>query len=133
MIDCAVDCETLSCRVCGVAVSGCDVRRNCSGVFGKTPVRRSGVGSELTKILHRFGIRQTARCQCATRAAALDATGIDEASKPERIEEAVGWLEEEATRRRLPFSRLAARLLIKRAISNARRASRGQEEGSATV
>jgi hypothetical protein len=63
----------------------------------------------------------------------MDAWGIDEAARPERIEQAVGWLREEAAKRKLPFLDAAGRLLIKRAISNARRASRGQEKGDATV
>jgi hypothetical protein len=63
----------------------------------------------------------------------MDAWGIDEAARPERIEQAVGWLREEAQKRGLPFLDAAGRLLIKRAISNARRASREQKEGAATV
>jgi hypothetical protein len=51
----------------------------------------------------------------------MDAWGVDEAARPERIEQVVGWLREEAAKRGLPFLDAAGRLLIKRAISNARR------------
>jgi hypothetical protein len=63
----------------------------------------------------------------------MDAWGIDEASRPERIEQAVGWLREEAQKRGLPFLDVAGRLLIRRAISNARRASREKETGRSAV
>jgi len=38
----------------------------------------------------------------------------------EHLEEIVGWLREEATNRKLPFMDSAARILIKKAIKNAR-------------
>jgi hypothetical protein len=38
------------------------------------------------------------------------------------LDEIVGWLREEATKRGLPFVDLAGRMLVKRAIRNARRA-----------
>ena len=97
------------------------------------PPPSHGTGTELKKLLAQIGIKATANCTCNARAREMDAWGIDEASKPERIEQAVGWLREEAAKRKLPFLDAAGRLLIKRAISNARRASRGQEQGEATV
>lgn len=39
----------------------------------------------------------------------------------EHIDTIVGWLKEEADRAQLPFSKLGARLLVRRAISNARK------------
>ena len=38
----------------------------------------------------------------------------------QNIDEIVGWLREEATKRGLPFLDMAGRLLVKRAIRNAR-------------
>jgi hypothetical protein len=49
----------------------------------------------------------------------------DESSKPERIEEVVKVMREEAAARGLPFLDIAGRLLVKRAISNARKAAAG--------
>jgi hypothetical protein len=37
------------------------------------------------------------------------------------LEEIVGWLREEATKRGLPFLDMAGRVIVKRAIANARR------------
>jgi hypothetical protein len=51
----------------------------------------------------------------------MDMWGPDECSKPERIEEVVRVMREEAAARGLPFLDLAGRLLVKRAIANARR------------
>jgi hypothetical protein len=81
----------------------------------------SGPGTELSKLLKRFGINPTPTCQCRAKAAEMNAWGCDEASKPERIEEVVAVMRAEATARGLPFLDLAGRLLVRRAIANARR------------
>jgi hypothetical protein len=52
----------------------------------------------------------------------MDAWGCDECSKPERIEEVVAVMRAEAKARKLPFLDAAARLLVRRAIANARKA-----------
>jgi hypothetical protein len=51
----------------------------------------------------------------------MDEWGCDECSKPERIEEVVAVMRAEAEARGLPFLDIAGRLLVRRAISNARR------------
>jgi hypothetical protein len=51
----------------------------------------------------------------------MDQWGCDECSKPERIEEVVAVMRAEAAARGLPFLDVAGRLLVKRAIANARR------------
>jgi len=92
-----------------------------------------GPGTELSKLLKRFGIEPTPTCSCRAKAAEMDAWGCDECSKPERIQEVVGVMREEAKARGLPFLDLPARLLVKRAIHNARKAeaARAREaEGS---
>lgn len=52
----------------------------------------------------------------------MDAAGCDWCE--DNVETIVGWLREEATRRGLPFLDAAGRLLIRRAIRNARRAAK---------
>ena len=81
-----------------------------------------GPGTELSKLLKRFGINPTPTCACRAKAAEMDAWGCDEARRPERIEEVVGVMREEAKARGLPFLDVAARLLVRRAIANARKA-----------
>jgi hypothetical protein len=87
----------------------------------RTSSARSGPGTELAKLLKRFGVNPTPTCACRAKAAHMDAWGPDEAEKPERIEEVVAVMRDEAMARRLPFLDAAARLLVRRAIQNARR------------
>jgi hypothetical protein len=49
----------------------------------------------------------------------MDEWGPDKCEK--EIETILGWLKEEATKRRLPFVDMAGYILIKRAIYNARK------------
>jgi len=81
----------------------------------------SGPGTELSKLLKRFGIEPTPTCACRAKAAQMDAWGPDECSRPERIDEVVAVMRAEAEARGLPFLDIAGRLLVKRAIANARR------------
>ncbi len=81
----------------------------------------NGPGTELSKLLKRIGIEPTPTCQCRAKQQEMDAWGCDEASRPERIEEVVAVMRAEAEARGLPFLDVAGRLLVRRAIANARR------------
>lgn len=85
----------------------------------------SGVGTELSRILAGppFWIIKSAGCRCQADADALDANGPDWCEA--HLDEIVGWLREEATKRKLPFLDAAGRMLVRRAIKNARRAASG--------
>jgi hypothetical protein len=93
--------------------------RNQTAAVAQTP--KAGPGTELSKILKRFGIEPTPTCKCRAKAAQMNAWGCDECSKPERIEEVVAVMREEAKARSLPFIDAAGRVLVRRAISNARK------------
>ena len=80
---------------------------------------KAGPGTELKKLLSRVGIQATQGCSCNHRAAVMDQWGPDVCE--DRLEECVSWLSEEATKRRHPFVDAVGRLIIKRAISNARK------------
>ena len=80
-------------------------------------------GTELTKLLARFGITYTPDCQCRNMAAQMDRWGCDEAARPERMDEVLAVMRAEAAKRGLPFMDAIGRMLIRRAIANARRAS----------
>jgi len=114
------------CSVCLHSLPAAGVIRACGGV----PHRRSsaspappthGPGTELSKLLKRFGISPTPTWACRAKAAEMDAWGCDEASRPERIDEVVAVMRSEATARGLPFLDVAGRMLVRRAIANARR------------
>jgi hypothetical protein len=51
----------------------------------------------------------------------MDGWGPDECEKPERIEEVISVMRAEAKGRGLPFLDAAGRMLVRRAIRNARR------------
>jgi hypothetical protein len=82
---------------------------------------RGGPGTELKRLLAGFPfyIKTTPTCSCNARAKQMDAWGISGCTQ--RIELIVGWLKEEAEKRRLPFVEVAGRLLVRRAIAAAKK------------
>ena len=78
-----------------------------------------GPGWHLKKLLRSFGIVATANCSCNARARTMDANGCDWCEA--NLDEIVGWLREEAAKRGLPFIDVAGRVLVRRAIANARK------------
>lgn len=78
-----------------------------------------GPGTELKKLLARVGITATPDCSCNARAAEMDRQGVEWCEA--NLDTIVGWLREQAEARGLPFLDLAGRLLVRRAIANARR------------
>lgn len=85
------------------------------------PPPNAGPGTELKKLLGRIGITPKTGCKCLARAVEMDVRGCDWCAENEAI--IVGWLREEATTRGLPFIDAAGRILVRRAIANARRAA----------
>ena len=88
------------------------------------PVPTAGPGVELKKLLTKIGITATPNCSCNARARRMDE---EEAREPgwceAHLDEIVGWLREEATKRGLPFMDVAGRVLVRRAIANAKRSA----------
>ena len=122
-MNCIIDPVALLCKRCGAAVSSCGVRRNCRPQDTPQPVAppTHGPGTELSRLLKRFGIEPTPTCQCRAKAQQMDQWGPDECERPERIDEVVAVMQAEAEARGLPFLDLVGRLLVRRAIANARR------------
>jgi hypothetical protein len=108
------------CTVCGAPKI--NARQLC-GSWRPDVVRPAppahGPGTELKALLARVGIVAAPDCSCNARAAEMDRQGVDWCEA--NIDTIVGWLREQAEARGLPFLDLAGRLLVKRAISNARR------------
>ena len=90
-----------------------------------------GPGTELQRLLATFGLTASGDCKCTSRAALMDANGCDWCEA--NIEEIVGWLRESAAERGLPFLDALGRVLVRRAIANARRKeqARAQEASQA--
>lgn len=82
------------------------------------PVHR-GPGTELHNLLGKFGIFMRAGCQCRGRMAQMNKWGCDGCEH--NMETIVEWLKEEATARGLPYLSTVGRMLVRRAISNARK------------
>jgi len=78
-----------------------------------------GPGTELKALLARIGITASPDCSCNARAAEMDRQGVEWCEA--NLDTIVGWLREQAEARGLPFLDLAGRLLVRRAIANARR------------
>ncbi len=79
---------------------------------------KGGAGTELSKLLAKWHIKAHAGCKCKSRALEMDRHGIEWCEK--NIELIVDWLEEEATKRHLPFVRSLGKGLVNKAIRNAK-------------
>lgn len=73
--------------------------------------KNSGVGTELKKFLRSLGIKADGNCACNKKAKIMDHKGPTWCR--ENLELIVGWLEEEAKRRRKLFSRTVAKQMVK--------------------
>jgi hypothetical protein len=78
-----------------------------------------GPGTELHRILARFGFSFSKQCRCRARMLTMNRWGCDGCE--EHLEDIVGWLREEAAARKLPYLDVAGKMLVRLAISNARR------------
>ena len=85
-----------------------------------SPLTKGGVGTELKKLLARLRITADGGCGCEDHAADMDSRGVAWCGR--NIDTIVGWLRDGAAKRGLPFVDVAGRLLVRRAIRNARQA-----------
>jgi len=85
------------------------------------PAPAGGPGTELKSLLAAIGIVAKPDCSCHARARVMDRQGCDWCEQ--HLDTIVGWLREEAAKRGLPFLDAAGRLLVRRAIRNARRSA----------
>lgn len=87
--------------------------------FPKAPSRDSGPGTELKKLLGKIGIKSSPTCSCNKRAKTMDENGVEWCEQ--NVETICDWLQEEATKRKLPFVRLAGKAIINLAIRKAKK------------
>lgn len=80
-----------------------------------------GPGTELKAMLAGWPLYITSSptCSCNARARQMDLWGPDECER--QMDVILGWLKEQADSRGLPFIRPAVRLMVRRAISRARK------------
>lgn len=78
----------------------------------------TGPGTELKKLLKLIGIQPTPNCSCNQKAVMMNNWGPDICEQ--KTDVIVGWLKEEAEKRKLPFIETIAKMIIKKAIKKAR-------------
>lgn len=89
---------------------------------GTTDTPTFGPGTELKALLANVGITASPGCSCNARARVMDTMEAKEPGWCEKnLETICDWLQEEATKRKLPFVRMAAKILVRQAIRNARK------------
>jgi len=118
---CQCNPATKLCTVCGVEDLFCGSLRACPAPSAspQPPAPTHGPGTELKKLLAKVGITASPDCACNARAAEMDRQGVEWCEG--NLDTIVGWLREQAEARGLPFLDIAGRLLVRRAIANARR------------
>ena len=84
-----------------------------------TSPQHCGPGCHLKSIFSLFFIKPEPGCPCNERARVMDLMGCRWCRA--NIETITDWLEEEATRRKVPFVRMVAKRLVKIAIWRAER------------
>lgn len=115
------DGEVQRCEVCGAKFAVANRVRAVCGIVRVKPKSAApgGPGTELKRLLASIGINASPSCACNGKAKTMDARGIVWCE--ENIDTITEWLREEATKRGLPFVNTAGRMLVRRAISNARK------------
>ena len=115
--DCACpDVPSCTAPGCGATYSGCP--EYCPAAASVKAVE-AGPGTELKKLLSKVGIKATPNCSCNAKAKAMDKRGVEWCEQ--NVETICDWLQEEATKRKLPFLRAAGKALIYMAIRRAKK------------
>jgi|TARA_E500000081_G_C5922867_1_gene257180 hypothetical protein len=91
----------------------------------KKKAKLGGPGTELHKLLGRLGLSPVEGCKCKGRARKMDEWGPDICE--DRINEIVGWMSEEARKRKKWFVRWPAKTIVLLAIHKARKAQKAAE------
>lgn len=114
--------------LCGIHINNTDVQKHLLtkrgtpfGSVDKTIEKKypeQGPGTELKKLLSLIGIKANDGCSCNKKALIMNDWGCKVCSQ--NIEIILDWLKEEANKRSLPFIRSLAKILVRRAIKNAK-------------
>lgn len=78
-----------------------------------------GPGTVLSQMIKSVGIQMTENCSCRRHALEMNKQGNDWCEK--NIDTIVGWLREEAKRRKLPFMDAIGKMVVGRAIKKSRK------------
>jgi len=150
---CDFDNDGLTCPACGKKAPSRTAKSNCLADLNAaefqalvpadakenelTVSASHGPGTELKALLAGwpFFIVSTPDCKCNQRARYMDEKGCDWCAGEEGMAEIMGFLREAAEERGLPFLDVAGRMLVRRAIANARKAeaARAKEASQAAA
>lgn len=86
----------------------------------------NGPGTKLSEMLEKIGIKSTPNCSCKARAKMMNEKGYEWCEQ--NIDTIVGWLKEEAQKRKLPFIDMAGKIIVKRAISLSKKAKQNERK-----
>ncbi len=95
-------------------------------VISRAVVATGGAGTELKNIITKFGLKPGLNCKCGQHIREMDTNGVEWCEQS--MDTITEWLREEAQRAKLPFTEIGAKLLIKRAISNAKKKQTGEQD-----
>ena len=122
--------KTWTCDVCGLGPIS--IKPEEFPVHHQCTKPGARPGDRLKSIFRQLGIDKGKGCHCDEHVRLMNAWGTERCRQ--EIETIVGWLEEASRERGLPFSRTAARILVRTAIWQAERevkafATRSRERG----
>jgi len=90
-----------------------------------------GAGTEVKRLLAKFKLNPAPGCKCNSRMNIMNKNGPDWCEQ--NIDTIVGWLREEADRANLMFNTIAAKLIVRRAIHNARKKEKYRQKQQAML
>jgi hypothetical protein len=79
----------------------------------------NGPGTQLSKMIKSLGIHMSDSCSCRRHALEMNEKGNDWCEN--NIDTVVGWLEQEAKNRGLPFVKMVGKVMVGRAIKKSRK------------
>lgn len=88
--------------------------------YPRRPPAGEKPGTELHRLLSRLWLNEAKGCGCRSHAAQMDRRGCRWCEA--NMDTIIGWMRKAAKKRGLPFLDAGARVLIRRAIRNARKA-----------
>ncbi len=115
---------SIQARTLGEAIKRIGLNGNIAGQ--PIIIANGGAGTELKNLIAKFGLKPASNCKCAQHIREMDTSGVEWCAS--NIDTITEWLREEAQRARLPFTEISAKLLIKRAISNAKKKQKGEKD-----
>lgn len=118
-VDERVFCKSKAVSASLVLLSECDVCVHKETDSNTNEPTLDGPGTLLKRYLKRLGFDSDGNCQCERRMREMNVRGVEWCE--EHVDEIVTWLREEAARRGVIFySDFAAKIIVSKAIKNAK-------------